>query len=149
MIQKKNICILLVMVMLASILCIGVSAVAEYNTNNHDSTFTVKGSLQGAKSGNYYINEYGTIRVDANVSNPTYSRLWCTVRLFAMQNQNQRRVDGGEVNQKIVYMGDYAGTSTYTFTAGTVSSLSASYDADAADGTSFRPDVPTETLTLE
>lgn len=32
MIQKKNICILLVMVMLASILCIGVSAVAEYNT---------------------------------------------------------------------------------------------------------------------
>ena len=147
--KMKSISILLVMLIIATVFCVSISAAAEYTVNNHDSTFTVKGSLQGTKSGGYYINEYGTIRVDKNVDNPTYSRLWCTVRLFAMQNGFQVRVDNSEVYKTVVTMGTYAGTSTYTFSSGTVTNLTSSYEADAIDGTSFRPDDPSETLILE
>ena len=41
--KMKSISILLVMLIIATVFCVSISAAAEYTVNNHDSTFTVKG----------------------------------------------------------------------------------------------------------
>lgn len=133
--KSKALGIILIALMLLSIMSVAVSAAAVYNVNNSDPTFTVMGSLQGAKDGNYYIWEYGTIRVDANSGSPSYTKFEVTIRLYA----NNNRVDSGEVNKYLLNINNYVGTNTYTFPYGTVIGLSATHLAQSLDGRQFNP----------
>ena len=122
---------------------------ATYSVNNADETFTVKGSLQGNKSGSYYTWAYSTIRWDAHVENPTYSRLWCWIHLKGLNNYGALiDIDQDEVSNTIVYKNSYAATDQYDLPANTYKGLEVTYRVECLGGEDHAPNDPTRILTL-
>ena len=149
MIKKKILSAVLVVVLLASALCIGIHAAATYNYNLVNPEFTVMGSLQGHQnSSNLFTTEYGTLRVDVHVDNPTYSRMFCTVRLFAMRKGYQVRVDHEEFEYEQVFNNNYRGTDYYTFTTDLPTSLSSYSEAYTPEDAPYHPNYPVRDLYL-
>ena len=123
---------------------------AKYNTNTGDSTFTVKGSLQGEKTGTYYTWAYSTIRWDAHVENPTYSQLWCSIELNGVDRYGRvERIDDGEAHRIVLRKNQYAPTDQYDLPANTYHTLISSFEVVCLGGEDHAPNNPTRVLTLD